>query len=307
MEQSKGNTDELSVLTGKKVCSINEVFRNPKNKELKEEYLAIREKNGGTKHQQSTRKRIADISAAIPGSKGVIRVIAKQVGLKTGYTCKLINENDELKKKCIAERNKAAQEKNLEKQKHLREISGKYKKYEIDESLFLKHQLEFANLRPDEVKHPALVGGFGCGKTMAIPLRWLLLIDFRTAQNKACEMMILEPTNEMVRDILLPCFDEFFERLEIKTEYLARYQNYSIFIDGKKHTAKLRSADKPRSLTGRNLTDFIIDEFDKIPYYKQKILWRELISRIRRAEFGTGAVVTTPEGFKMTYELWGNS
>jgi hypothetical protein len=118
--------------------------------------------------------------------------------------------------------------------------------------------------------------------------------------------MILEPTNEMVRDILLPLFDEFFASLNITTKWNSGFMNYTIYYHGSEHTAMLRSADKPRNLTGKNLSDIIIDEFDKIPYAKQKIVWRECISRIRKVEHGTAAVVTTPEGFKMTYELWGS-
>jgi len=179
--------------------------------------------------------------------------------------------------------------------------------FEIDskKECFLPHQIEFAYLAPDVVKHPAMIGGFGSGKTMSIPLRWLKLIEFRKAQGKNCDIMVLEPTNEMLRDIIVPTFDEFFERFGIPVKFLSEKKNYSIYYKGEKHTCLLRSADRPRSLTGKNLSDIIIDEFDRIPYYKQKQVWRECISRIRKTEFGTCAVVTTPDGYKMTYELWG--
>jgi len=179
---------------------------------------------------------------------------------------------------------------------------------ELDESKYLPHQLEFAGLSPDYVKHPALIGGFGSGKTMSIPLRWLKLIDYRKEiQNKKCEIMVLEPTCEMIRDILVPTFDEFFEKLGITVKYLQEKKNYSIYYKGETHTCIFRSAERPRSLTGKNLSDIIIDEFDRMDYRKQKEVWRECISRIRRVEFGTCAVVTTPDGYKYTYELWGKS
>ncbi|MBS1513879.1 MAG: terminase family protein [Bacteroidetes bacterium] len=176
--------------------------------------------------------------------------------------------------------------------------------WEAAKKKFLPHQIEFAELSPMEIKHPALVGGFGCGKTTAVALRWLKLIDFRIEQKKECEIMILEPTREMINDIIVPSFDEIFETLGIKTKYARASGIYSIFYRGKNRFAKFRSANNPNSLTGKNLTDFIIDEFDKIPAYKQKVLWRECVSRIRKAKYGTGAVVTTPEGFKMTHYLW---
>jgi len=139
---------------------------------------------------------------------------------------------------------------------------------------------------------------------MSIPLRWLKLIEFRMMQGKKCELMVIEPTIEMIQDILVPAFDEFFNKLGVPVKYLSDKRNYSIMYKGEKHTCIFRSGDRPRALTGKNLTDIIIDEFDRLPYAKQKQTWRECISRIRRAEFGTCAAVSTPEGFKLIHELW---
>ena len=50
--------------------------------------------------------------------------------------------------------------------------------------------------------------------------------------------------------------------------------------------------------------DFIIDEYDIIKPEKQRELWRKVIARIRGCKDGTGAVSTTPEGFRETYELF---
>ncbi|MBN8570576.1 MAG: terminase family protein [Ignavibacteria bacterium] len=178
--------------------------------------------------------------------------------------------------------------------------------FEIDTKRegFLPHQIDFAYMEPGEVKHPAIVGGFGSGKTMSVPLRWLKLIEYRMSQGKKCDLMVLEPTNEMIRDIIVPTFDEFFAKFEIPVKYLSQRQNYTIEYKGAKHMCMLRSAERPASLTGKNLSDIIIDEFDRIPYYKQKQVWRECISRIRKTDYGTCSVVTTPEGYKLTHELW---
>jgi len=169
---------------------------------------------------------------------------------------------------------------------------------------FLGHQVSFAEVSPEEVKHPAIVGGFGCGKTMSIPLRWLKLIEFRLAQGKKCELMVIEPTKEMIRDILVPAFDEFFERAGVKKKYLWDSGRYTIEYMGEKHVCLFRSGNRPSSLTGKNLSDIIIDEFDRMPYSKQRLVWRECIARIRRAPHGSCAVVSTPEGFKLVHELW---
>lgn len=170
----------------------------------------------------------------------------------------------------------------------------------------VKAQYLFAISNPEEYKHPAIIGGFGSGKTEAIPLRWLSLIEYRAKQKIKCNLMVVEPTYEMIRDILVPTLDLFCDRWGIKHTFHKSYYNYSISYRGYTFTSMLRSADKPSSLTGKNLTDIIIDEYDKIKSIKdQKDVWNECISRIRQAPNGTVSPVTTPEGYKNTYELYG--
>lgn len=171
----------------------------------------------------------------------------------------------------------------------------------------LKTQYEFAICDPREYKHPGLIGGFGSGKSMAIPLRWIELIDFRAKHQKVkAKVMVVEPTKEMIRDILVPVMNEFFDLHHIPHTYHKTNHDYTIRFKGHDFTALFRSSDVPESLTGKTLTDVIIDEYDKKHSIShQKDVWKECISRTRKAEFGTCAVATTPEGFKNTYELWG--
>lgn len=171
----------------------------------------------------------------------------------------------------------------------------------------LYSQYEFATSSPAEFLHPAIIGGFGSGKTESIPLRWLFLIDWRAVNQKIkCSLMVIEPTYEMIRDILVPTFDKYFNRHGIKHTFHKSYYNYSIRYKGYTFTALLRSADKPSSLTGKNLTDVIADEFDKIKSIKnQKDVWNECIARTRQADYGTVSPVTTPEGYRYTYEMYG--
>jgi hypothetical protein len=159
---------------------------------------------------------------------------------------------------------------------------------------------------PRRYKHAGIIGGFGSGKTYAIPLRWLSLIEFRAREQKTrCLMMIVEPTIEMIRDILVPTLNEWFDFHKVPHYYHKSNKNYTIKYKGYEFTAMLRSSDVPESLTGKNLTDIILDEFDKKhTVQKQRDVWKECISRIRKSEYGTVSPVTTPEGFKYTYEMY---
>ncbi len=242
-----------------------------------------------------------------------IKKIAAELGLSVARVSNIVSDphTPELTKLYDTVREQQKQEKAEARaaakaeQKASDELKGN-PDFEIDTKRegFLPHQIDFAYMPPGEVKHPAIVGGFGSGKTMSVPLRWLKLIEYRMSQGKKCDLMVLEPTNEMIRDIIVPTFDEFFAKFEIPVKYLSQRQNYTIKYKGAKHMCMLRSAERPASLTGKNLSDIIIDEFDRIPYYKQKQVWRECISRIRKTEYGTCSVVTTPEGYKLTHELW---
>jgi len=302
----------IEVLSGKAKVS-QRVCRKILNDE---KYLYVREMFEAVPYidpYEKARKEKADfLEKVIPKAKGDYKEFKKLSGYAVSSLRAMISDEryPALKTSWQEQREKngwsISVRGNLEKKNNEEE---KYYNpdFQIDsiKHLFLPHQIEFAYMKPDEVKHPGLVGGFGSGKTMSIPLRWLKLIEYRMSQNKKCVLMVLEPTTEMLRDIIVPCFDEFFEKAGIPVKYFSEKKNYSIMYGGEKHTCIFRSADRPRSLTGKNLTDIIIDEFDRIPYHKQKILWRECISRIRKADFGTCGVVTTPEGYKMTYEMWG--
>ena len=144
----------------------------------------------------------------------------------------------------------------------------------------LKTQYEFGTIDPRKYKHPLLLGGFGAGKTEAIPLRCITLIDWRAKKQKVkAKIMIIEPTREMIRDVLVPTLDEYFNRHNIPHTYHKTHHDYTIFYKGYKFTFLLRSSDVPASLTGKTVTDIIIDEFDKKHSVShQKDVWKECIS-----------------------------
>lgn len=150
------------------------------------------------------------------------------------------------------------------------------------------------------------MGGFGSGKTHGIPMRWMNLIKWRAKhQHIKTKLMIVEPTYLLAKDALVPEMDEFFFNIGIKSDFHKTDHIYTIRMNGVEYRALVRSADNPSSLTAKSITDFIIDEFDKIKSISdQRQTWTECIARIRQAQYGTGGVVTTPEGFRYTYELW---
>jgi hypothetical protein len=161
----------------------------------------------------------------------------------------------------------------------------------------LPHQLEFIK---SENKFTALVGGFGSGKSYAGILRTMELIKKR--KGKAL-IIFVSPTYTLANDVNIPGFTEFLDHYLIP--YKIRQSERKITLTGYlKGQVWFRSGDSPEKIVGVNATDFILDEFDILTPKQQRILWDKVIARIRGCDDSTGAITTTPEGFKKTYELF---
>ncbi len=156
----------------------------------------------------------------------------------------------------------------------------------------LKHQADFCSF---QTKYEALCGGFGSGKTEGILFRCLTLLQKRKGKAK---IIVVEPTLSMVRDILKPAFDDFFDNLNIIYHYRAVDYQYTTAFG----VILLRSGDRPERIKGiRDVTDFIVDEIDSMPIDKADKLFIELIARLRGCSSGTGGFASTPEGFAFLY------
>lgn len=297
-----GSYYSLSSLTGISKDMLCRTVNEPGNDELK---MAMQERRREAKLQRE--KEFGDlIKESIVNRKGDIKQIAADICLSLTQTWRRLNDpgTPDIRSMWYEYRDKDKEQFTDTTEKPALPKGNPEFNIDSAKNSFLVHQQSFAYLPPDEAKHPALIGGYGSGKTMSVPLRWLKLIEFRKSQGKKCELMVIEPTTEMIQDIIVPAFDDFFYKLDIPVKYFSQKRNYTIEYGGEKHICLFRSAERPRSLTGKNLTDIILDEFERIPYYKQKQVWRECISRIRKAEHGTCAVVSTPEGYKLVHELW---
>jgi len=161
----------------------------------------------------------------------------------------------------------------------------------------LRHQADFANLNE---KFQCIVGGFGSGKSQADVFRALQLLKRRDY----AVIALVAPTYGLLNDVNIPDFEEILTKYNIK--YELRKQERKMLVNQGVFTGEIwfRSADRPERIVGFDATDFIIDEFDIIKPEKQRELWRKIIARIRGCKDATGAVSTTPEGFRETYELF---
>lgn len=117
--------------------------------------------------------------------------------------------------------------------------------------------------------------------------------------------MVTEPTAGMVRDILVPAFEEFLysEGIPFETSGSPGGNSYEIFLPEANFTILFRSADKPSRLAGTTLCFFIMDEAGQCKLEA----WRKGASRVseKRARVLQAIAVGTPEGLGWFYERFG--
>ena len=156
------------------------------------------------------------------------------------------------------------------------------------------HQKKFVE---STSKFPALVAGYGSGKTVAFCLkgiRELFKNPFKT-------ILLAEPVYPMITDVLQPTLENMLNELKLKYNYIAGEKKYIIYWKRAKGCIILRSAENWRRWAGLNLAAFGIDEAALL---KDDSAWKMGISRLRDGSHLTGFTTTTPEGFNWHYTYW---
>lgn len=148
---------------------------------------------------------------------------------------------------------------------------------------------------------PALVAGFGAGKTQAGVWRALMKKLAYPKQNVAYYL----PTYDLVSRTGFPRFEQILSELQIpyklnKNEAVMDLAGFGQII--------FRTMDAPARIVSFEVADSIVDELDTLPIEKARDVWNKVISRNRQKKtdgsLNTVGAVTTPEGFRFVYERW---
>jgi len=152
------------------------------------------------------------------------------------------------------------------------------------------------------VKYPALVAGFGAGKTDAAVNRSII----GKIQNPKTDRGFYAPTYDLIRMIAFPRFEQALEQLGIGYRLYKSPLNY-LEIAGYGRIY-FRSMDAPHRIIGYEHADADVDELDTMKAEDAAYAWRQIVARNRQNKEGgaqnTIGVTTTPEGFKFVYETW---
>lgn len=147
-------------------------------------------------------------------------------------------------------------------------------------------------------RFPAMVAGFGAGKTHGLVLRTLRLI-FGEGRDIAYYL----PSYPLVRTIAYPRFTEMLDGLGVA--YKLNRSEHTIQVNGKQII--FRTMDNPDTIVGYEVGDSMVDELDTLHTEKARAAWNKIIARNRQKKptgTNTVAVGTTPEGFRFVYEKW---
>jgi hypothetical protein len=155
-------------------------------------------------------------------------------------------------------------------------------------------------------RYPAMVAGFGAGKTAALIARALAL-KFAYPENDIAYYL---PTYDLVTTIAFPRFEEALAEYgyEYGVDYTTvRNQTPKIkIIDG--GDIIFRTMDRPQRIVGYEVADSLVDELDTLKTEDARLVWQKILSRNRQkkrdGDPNTIAVGTTPEGFRFVYERW---
>lgn len=152
-----------------------------------------------------------------------------------------------------------------------------------------------------EDQFPAMVAGFGSGKTHAAVIRTLTKKLSYPRQNVAYYL----PTYDLVRRIGFPRFAETLEEMAVPFKTNKQDAVIQIVDAGE---IIFRTMDTPERIIGYEVADSIADELDTLPEEQARAVWTKIISRNRQKKpdgsLNTVGVATTPEGFRFVYDRW---
>jgi len=148
---------------------------------------------------------------------------------------------------------------------------------------------------------PAMVGGYGSGKSEALVLRAMrLLIEDKT------DIAYYMPTYDLVKRVGFKRLRELL--INSGMEFKTNSTDFTIDVPGF-GMVMFRTMDDPDRLVGYEVGHSLCDELDTLPTAKAEVIWQRVLARNRmklaNGKRNTAAVGTTPEGFRFVYERWG--
>ena len=162
----------------------------------------------------------------------------------------------------------------------------------------LNHQYEI--LADTTTKIMGLIGGYGNGKTYTA-CRKAIQLSFL---NEGEVGIMTEPTNPMLRDILIPEMKQALEEWGVEYKFNASNSIFFLNINGKETKILCMSAENVERLVGVNAAWIICDEFDTSKMEIAMKAFMKLLGRLRAGNVRQFVIFTTPEGFRAAHKIF---
>jgi len=151
-----------------------------------------------------------------------------------------------------------------------------------------------------KAQYPAMVAGFGAGKSHALILKGVKMI----LDEGHADVGFYLPDYQLMKTIAYPRFTAIFADLGIP--FKLNQSDHIMQVNGRRII--FRTMNNVESIIGYEVGDSLADELDTLPSAKARKVWEAIIARNRQkkpnGEPNTAAVGTTPEGFRFVYEQW---
>lgn len=146
--------------------------------------------------------------------------------------------------------------------------------------------------------HTALIGGYQSGKSVAGTIKCMI----KLLTNPGVPIAYYLPSYRLIKDMLVPKFEELFRAAGINFVYLSGDSK----IITSYGTIMMRSLDNPSSIISYSVGYSLVDEFDVIPPLKMIEANGRLVARNSyKSPYGVSNsidYVSTPEGFGFAYK-----
>ena len=163
----------------------------------------------------------------------------------------------------------------------------------------MEAQREF--VEDDEHLILGMCAGFGAGKTRALCCKAVLMC----MDNPGKVGAVFEPTNILLRDVWMRSFDDFLEEYEIEHDFRVSPQpEYVIHGPRGSTTLLCRATETWNRIRGQNLAFVLADEIDTSPHETAKKAVEMFLARLRGGDKPQLAMASTPEGYKIMYQLF---
>jgi hypothetical protein len=169
---------------------------------------------------------------------------------------------------------------------------------------YLPHQWDFMtiNARHPEKKINAMVGGYGCGKTWVFIRKCAYNLIMKKNADGISNGWVIYPTYDLAEELFVQPMKELLENNGIHYEYNVQKHRFTTVYGN----MKIYQMQKSQNIVGSSLSWIGFDEFDVGSYKQTDLAYKKAIGRMRGSDDCEIFIVTSPEGFGKTYEVFVN-